>query len=215
MRESSLRMRRERPCGRWQGDPTGHAACMHWFTLITRPGRAAALVATVGLLFGAQSVLAARRCRRPAATARWSRSAPRSWRSACSRPLHSRCRRNRGRRLARIGLRSDRRTRRQERSRPDWSVWLPLLVVTLAVAAGGMAWLVLARRDEGDIPGHLLELALAGTVVGVLFTRRSVDVCRAGAPVAGSRSGALERLRGAGLQPGTVTRLSRCLRRRA
>ena len=44
-----------------------------------------------------------------------------------------------------------------------------MLVVTLAVAAGGMAWLVLARRHEGDIPGRLLELALAGTVVGALF----------------------------------------------
>src|SRR6188472_3688875 len=30
---------------------------MHWFTLIARPGRAAALVATVGLLFGSQSLL--------------------------------------------------------------------------------------------------------------------------------------------------------------
>ena len=53
----------------------------------------------------------------------------------------------------------------------DWSIWPPMLVVTLAVAAAGMACLVLARRDEGDIPGRLLELALAGTVVGVLFTR--------------------------------------------
>jgi len=31
---------------------------MHWFTLIARPGRAAALVATVGLLFAGQSLLA-------------------------------------------------------------------------------------------------------------------------------------------------------------
>jgi len=42
-------------------------------------------------------------------------------------------------------------------------------VITLAVAAGGMWWLVFARRHEGDIPGRLLELALAGTVVGTLF----------------------------------------------
>ena len=78
-----------------------------------------------------------------------------------------------------------------------WSIWLPVLVVTLAIAAGGMAWLVLARRHEGDIPGRLLELALAGTVVGALFA--PVGGCHpAGHPLARRRRGALELLRGAG-----------------
>ena len=66
-----------------------------------------------------------------------------------------------------------------------------------------MAWLVLARRHEGDIPGRLLELALAGTLVGALL-----------APVGGgilpgilwlAVAAALWSSYAAGFQPGPVT----------
>ena len=139
---------------------------MHWFTLIARPGRAAALVATVGLLFGGQSLLAlggvasagyGTLAALVAAIVAIGVFAPLHSRSGAIAVVTARV----GLALALVPVAGSLAT--------GWSIWLPVLVVTLAVAAGGMAWLVLARRHEGDIPGRLLELALAGTVVGALL----------------------------------------------
>ena len=139
---------------------------MHWFTLIARPGRAAALVATVGLLFAGQSLLAlggvasagyGTLAALAAAIVAIGVFAPLHSRSGAIAVVTARV----GLALALVPVAGSLAT--------GWSIWLPVLVITLAVAAGGMAWLVLARRHEGDIPGRLLELALAGTVVGALF----------------------------------------------
>jgi hypothetical protein len=139
---------------------------MHWFTLVTRPGRAAALVAGVGLLFAVQAVLAVG----DPATAGYGAVAPLIAAIVAIglfAPLHSRS----GAiavATARIGLALTLVPVVGSLTTAS-AVWLPLLVVSLTLAVGGMALLVLARRHEGDIPGHLLELALAGTVVGVLL----------------------------------------------
>ena len=151
------------------GDRTVQAACMHWFTLIARPGRAAALVASVGLLFAAQAVLALGGA---AAAGYGTLVALVATIVAIGvfAPLHSRS----GAIAvvtARIGL-ALALVPSPARSPPRRPIWLPMLVVPLTLAAGGMAWLVLARRHEGDIPGRLLELALAGTVVGVAVRAR-------------------------------------------
>ena len=139
---------------------------MHWFTLIARPGRAAALVATVGLLFAGQSLLAlggvasagyGTLAALAAAIVAIGVFAPLHSRSGAIAVVTARV----GLALALVPVAGSLAT--------GWSIWLPVLVITLAVAAGGMAWLVFARRHEGDIPGRLLELALAGTVVGALF----------------------------------------------
>jgi hypothetical protein len=139
---------------------------MHSFTLIARPARAAALVGTVGLLLGVQSLLALGRVAFAgygtlvvlgAAIVAIGVFAPLHSRAGAIAVITARI----GLGLALVPVAGALAT--------DSSIWLAMLVVTLAVAAGGMAWLVLARRDEGDIPGHLLELALAGMVVGVLF----------------------------------------------
>ena len=139
---------------------------MHWFTLIARPERAAALVAIVGLLFVGQSLLALG----DVASAGYGTLvalgativaigvfAPLHSRSGAFAVVAARV----GLALALVPIAGPLVT--------GWSIWLPVLVVTLAFAAGGMAWLLLARRHEGDIPGRLLELALAGTVIGALF----------------------------------------------
>jgi hypothetical protein len=145
---------------------TVHAACMHWFTLIARPGRAAALVATVGLLFAGQSLLALG----GAASAGYGTMAALAAAVVAIgvfAPLHSRSgaiavvTARAGLALALVPVVGSLAT--------GWWIWPPVLVVALAIAAGGMALLVFARRHEGDIPGRLLELALAGTVVGTLF----------------------------------------------
>ena len=139
---------------------------MHWFTLIARPGRAAALVATVGLLFAGQSMLALgglvsagyiTLVALAATVLAIGVFAPLHSRSGVIAVITARV----GLALALVPVAGALVT--------GWSIWLPVLVVTLTIAAGGMAWLVLARRHEGDIPGRLLELALAGTVVGALF----------------------------------------------
>jgi hypothetical protein len=139
---------------------------MHWFTLIARPGRAAALVASVGLLFAVQSVLLVG----GGATAGYGTLAALVAAIVAIgvfAPLHSRTgaiaviTARVGLALTLVPVAGSLVT--------GWSIWLPVLVVTLALAAGGMAWLVLARRHEGDIPARLLELALASTVVGALF----------------------------------------------
>ena len=167
---------------------------MHWFTLIARPGRAAALVATVGLLFAGQSLLVlggvasagyGTLAALVAAIVAIGVFAPLHSRSGAIAVVTARV----GLALALVPVAGSLAT--------GWSIWLPVLVVTLAVAAGGMAWLVLARRHEGDIPGRLLELALAGT-----RRRRSVRARRwrhpAGHPLARRRCGALELLRAPG-----------------
>ena len=139
---------------------------MHWFTLIARPRRATALVASVGLLFGAQSLLALGGVAFAgygtlvvlgAAIVVIGVFAPLHSRAGAIAVITARV----GLALALVPVAGAFTT--------NSSIWLPMLVVTLAVAAGGMAWLVLARRDEGDIPGRLLELALAGTVVGAVL----------------------------------------------
>jgi hypothetical protein len=139
---------------------------MHWFTLIARPGRAAALVATVGLLFAGQSLLVlggvaaagyGTLAALVAAIVAIGVFAPLHSRSGAIAVVAARV----GLALALVPVAGSLAT--------GWSIWVPVLVITLAVAAGGMAWLVLARRHEGDIPGRLLELALAGTIVGALL----------------------------------------------
>jgi len=139
---------------------------MHWFTLIARPGRAAALVATVGLLFVGQSLLALGGVAAAgygtlvalgATVVAIGVFAPVHSRSGAIAVITARV----GLALALVAVAGGLAT--------GWSIWLPVLVGTLTLAAGGMAWLVLARRQEGDIPGRLLELAFAGTVVGALF----------------------------------------------
>ena len=139
---------------------------MHWFTLITRPGRAAALVATVGLLFAVQGALA---LGDPAAAGYGTVVALAATIVAIGvfAPLHSRS----GAIAvvtARIGL-ALALVPAVGAVATGWSIWLPVLVVTLLPAAAAMTWLVLARRHEGDLPGRLLELALAGTIVGILL----------------------------------------------
>src|SRR4029079_16072162 len=127
---------------------------MHWFTLIARPGRAAALVATDGLLFAGQSLLALAGV---AAAGFGSLVALAATILAIGvfAPLHSRTgaiavvTARTGLGLALVPVAASLAT--------GWSLWLPVLGATLALAAGGMAWLVLARRHEGDIPGQLLE----------------------------------------------------------
>jgi hypothetical protein len=139
---------------------------MHSFTLIARPARAAGLIASLGLLFAAQSLLVLGGV---AAAAYGTLVALGATIVAIGvfAPLHSRAgtiaviTARVGLALALVPVAGSLAT--------GSSIWLPVLVVALAVAAGGMAWLVLARRDEGDIPGRLLELALAGTVIGVLI----------------------------------------------
>jgi hypothetical protein len=139
---------------------------MHWFTLIARPGRAAALVATVGLLFAGQSLLALG----GVASAGYGTLAALATAIVAIgvfAPLHSRSgaiavvTARVGLALALVPVAGSLAT--------GWSIWLPVLVISLSVAAGGMAWLVFARRHEGDLPGRLLELALGGTIVGALF----------------------------------------------
>jgi hypothetical protein len=139
---------------------------MHWFTLIARPRRAAALVATVGLLFACQSLLAlggvasdgyGTLAAFAATIVAIGVFAPLHSRSGAIAVVTARV----GLTLALVPLACSLAT--------GWSIWLPALVIALVVAAGGMAWLVLARRHEGDIPGRLLELALAGTIVGALL----------------------------------------------
>ena len=139
---------------------------MHWFTLIARPGRAAALLATVGLLFAAQSLLVLG----SVAAAGFGTAL-----ALCATivaigvfaPIHSRggaiavASLRFGLALALIPVLGSAAT--------AWSAWPPLLVVSLSVAAGGMVLLVLARRHEGDLSARLLALALAGTLVGALF----------------------------------------------
>ena len=139
---------------------------MHWFTLIARPGRAAALVATVGLLFAGQSLLALGGAT-AAGFGTLAALAATIVAIGVFAPLHSRSGTiaviiaRVGLALALVPVAGSLVT--------GWSIWLPVLVVTLTIASGGMTWLVLARRHEGDIPGRLLELALAGTVVGAVL----------------------------------------------
>jgi hypothetical protein len=139
---------------------------MHWFTLIARPGRATGLVAAVGLLFAAQGLLTlggvafagyGTVVALGAAIVAIGVFAPLHSRSGAIAVTTARV----GLALALVSVAGSLAS--------GWSFWLPVLVVTVAVAAGGMAWLAYARRHEGDIPGRLLELALAGTVVGALF----------------------------------------------
>ncbi len=139
---------------------------MHWFTLIARPARAAALVAIVGLLFAGQSLLALGGAT-AAGYGALAALAATIVAIGVFAPVHSRS----GAIAvitARVGL-ALALVPVAGALLSGWSIWLPVLVATLTIAAGGMAWLVLARRHEGDIPGRLLELALAGTVVGALL----------------------------------------------
>ncbi len=143
---------------------------MHSFTLITHPGRAAALVAAVGLTFGAQSAL----------TLGGSGSAGYASTAALLAalgtaivavgifaPLHSRSgsvaviAARTGLALAFVPVVGS--------SLTAWLPWLPLLLGALGVAAFGMTWLVLARRQEGDIPPRLLAIAFAATLVGIVL----------------------------------------------
>ena len=134
---------------------------MHWFTLIARPGRAAALVATVGLLFAGQSLLAVgglvsagyiTLVALAATVLAIGVFAPLHSRSGAIAVITARV----GLALALVPVAGALVT--------GWSIWLPVLVVTLTIAAGGMAWLVLARRHEGDIPGQDSAHALTAGV---------------------------------------------------
>jgi hypothetical protein len=140
---------------------------MHCVTLITRPGRAAALVVTVGLLLGLESALALGGSATAAGYVLVAALVAATLVLGVFAPLHSRS----GTiavTIARAGL--------VLAVVPVAGalavgsvVWLPLLVTALSIAALGMASLVRACRHEGDIPARLLTLALAGTVLGILF----------------------------------------------
>ena len=140
---------------------------MHWFTLIARPERAAALVAIVGLLFAGQSLLALG----GVASAGYGTLVALGATIVAIgvfAPLHSRS----GAFAvvtARVGLALALVPIAGRARRPAGRSGCRCSSSPSRFAAGGMAWLVLARRHEGDIPGRLLELALAGTVVGALF----------------------------------------------
>src|SRR3954463_9192966 len=116
---------------------------MHWFTLIARPGRAAALVATVGLLFAVQGLLALGGAASAgpgtlvalgAAILAIGVFAPLHSRSGAIAVVTARV----GLALALVPIAGSLTT--------GWSIWQPVLVATLAIAAGGMAWLVFTRR---------------------------------------------------------------------
>ena len=140
---------------------------MHCVTLITRPGRAAALVVTVGLLFGLQSMLALGGAGATAGFVLIAALAAATIALGVFAPLHSRSGSiavaiaRTGLALAILPVAGSLAT--------GSAIWLPLLVAALCVAALGMASLVRARRHEGDIPARLLELTLAGTLLGILL----------------------------------------------
>ena len=140
---------------------------MHCVTLITRPGRAAALVVTVGLLFGFQSTLALGGSAAAAGYVLIAALAAATIVVGVFAPLHSRAG-SIAVAIARAGL--------ALAILPvagslaiDSAIWLPLLVAALSIAVVGMASLVRARRHEGDMPAWLLTVALAGTLLGILF----------------------------------------------
>jgi hypothetical protein len=140
---------------------------MHCVTLSTRPGRAAALVVTVGLLFGLQSTLALGASAAAAGFVMIAALAAATNVVGVFAPLHSRSGSiavaiaRSGLALAIIPVAGPIAARS--------AIWLPLLVAALCVAALGMASLVRVRRHEGDIPGRLLTLTLAGTLLAIVF----------------------------------------------
>jgi hypothetical protein len=149
---------------------------MHCVALIMRPRRAAGIVAAVGLLFGAHGVLT---LRWPGATDVFGpggRAA--AWLLVLAvgasivalgvlAPLHSRSGSlavsigRAGLAIALLPLTASALT-----NRPGWTL---ALVAGLVVATVGMAGLARARRHEGDLPFRLLDLTLAGTVLGIVL----------------------------------------------
>ena len=187
------------------GARTVQASGMHCFTLITRPGRAAALVATVGLLFAAQSTLALGDAGVGAATHCSSRSSPRRWRDRRVRAAPQPLRRDRGRDRPEPASRS-RSSRSPARSRPAGRSGCRCS--SPPSASRRSAWRRSCGHDatRATSPAGCSTLTLAGTCSGSCSPRRRLP--RAGRPLARRRRGALERLRGARLQPGSVDRLS-------
>ncbi|MGZ8688769.1 MAG: hypothetical protein ACXWZP_10120 [Gaiellaceae bacterium] len=152
---------------------------MSCITLITRPGRAAFAVAFVGLLFGLQGAI----------VLRWPQSAH-GWGVAgyasegllaaalvaamvalgVLAPLHSRrgalglwmARSGVGLMLApvAVGLLLGR------------DLHWPVLYVGLGLALAGMRTLVVARRQEGDLPEWFLQVPLFATAAGMLLVDR-------------------------------------------
>ena len=143
---------------------------MNSTALITRPGRAAAVVAAVGLLFGAQGALALHDFGAGgSATAGFLLAALAAATVALGvlAPLHSRLgaisvsivRAGLVVALVPVGV----------SLAAGRSTGAPILVAGLCVAASSMALLAFARRHEGDLPGRLLELTLGGTVLGTVL----------------------------------------------
>ena len=155
---------------------------MDCLALVTRPGRAAAAVVTVGLLFGLHGVLT---LARPQVDHAWGALriaelgvSVAALGAACIavgvfRPLHSRSG-DISLWILRAGLVLGLVPVVVSDAAP-WDAALLLAVPGIGIAAVGTAGLVLARRHEGDLPGRLLELTLIGTLVGVVFA--SVGGC--------------------------------------
>lgn len=149
---------------------------MHCIALIMRPRRAAAIVAVVGLLFGAHGALTLRWPGHADAFGPGGRTA--AWLLVVAigvsivvlgvlAPLHSRSG-SISVSIARAGL-AIALVPLTASSLTDRPGWTPVLVAGLVVATVGMAGLVRARRHEGDLPGRLLDLTLAGTVLGIVL----------------------------------------------
>jgi hypothetical protein len=148
---------------------------MHCVALIVRPRRAAAIVAALGVLFGANGALT---LRWPGHADAFGPGGTAAWLLVVAvgasivvlgvlAPLHSRSGSisvsiaRVGLAIALVALMASSLT-----GRPGWT---PALVAGLVVATVGMAGLVRARRHEGDLPGRLLDVTLAGTVLGIVL----------------------------------------------
>lgn len=149
------------------------------FTLITRPGRAAAVVALVGLLFGSQGATA---LRWPQPGTGWGVAgyAAEGLLAAALlaaviglgvlAPLHSRTG-SVGLWLARSGVALMLVPVSISLVMAEDLHW-PVLYAGLGLALAGMRTLVVARRREGDLPGWFLQLPLYATAVGMLLADR-------------------------------------------
>lgn len=153
--------------------------CMLCFTLITRPGRAAGVVALVGLLFGLQGAIA---LRWPQPADGWGLAgyAAEGFLAAALlaaviglgvlAPLHSRTG-SIGLWVARAGVALMLVPVAISLAVGRDLHW-PVLYAGLGLALTGMRTLVVARRREGDLPEWFLQLPLCATAAGVLLADR-------------------------------------------
>lgn len=149
------------------------------FTLITRPRRAAGVVALLGILFGAQGAIA---LRWPQPAEGWGVAgyAAEGFLAAallCAAvalgvlaPLHSRTG-SIALWVARTGVALMLVPVAVSLAVGRDLHW-PVLYAGLGLALAGMRTLVVARRREGDLPEWLLQMPLVATAVGMLLADR-------------------------------------------